>query len=138
MSDSEASISVYSSIVRHHNSHAIRKPNFSSQAIMKYIKTRFTSLLVPKEELQQYSKQQIFNPFRPLMDLNKRQWQFFIVGLLAWTWDSFDYFSVSMNVSAIAEDLNRDVSDITWGITLVLMLRTVGAVIFGFLGDKYV
>lgn len=41
-------------------------------------------------------------------------------------------------MAAIAKDLNKEVSDITWGITLVLMLRSVGAIFFGLLGDRYV
>ncbi|KAK9320749.1 major facilitator superfamily domain-containing protein [Lipomyces orientalis] len=41
--------------------------------------------------------------------------------------------------SAIAElaTLSWIVKDITWGITLVLMLRSVGAITFGLLVDKY-
>lgn len=129
--------SVQSDAIRDHNKHVINPPEFTSRAIKKYIKTRFTTLFVPKLELAQYSKQEIFNPFKPLMELSLRQWNFFFIGMLAWTWDAFDYFTVSLNMDAIAETLQRDVSDISWAITLVLMFRTVGAVIFGFIGDRY-
>lgn len=129
--------SVQSHEVREHNQHVINPPQFTSRAIIKYLKTRFTTLLVPKLELQKYSKQEIFNPFKPLMELNGRQWNFFAVGMMAWTWDAFDYFAVSLNMDSIAETLDREVSDISWAITLVLMLRTVGAVIFGFIGDRW-
>jgi MFS transporter, SHS family, lactate transporter len=40
-------------------------------------------------------------------------------------------------VTPIAKTFNRPPSDITWGITLTLMLRSVGAAIFGILGDRY-
>lgn len=123
--------------VEEHNKHVINPPTFTSRAIAKYFKTRFTTLFVPKLELQQYTKQEIFNPFKPLSELNRRQWAFFFVGMLAWTWDAFDYFVVSLNMDAIAETLDKEVSEISWAITLVLMLRTVGAVIFGFIGDRY-
>ncbi|CCH43459.1 Carboxylic acid transporter protein [Wickerhamomyces ciferrii] len=103
--------------------------------ITEYLKTRVTTLIPTREELQK--EKEALNPFPALKQMTWKQWQFFLVGFLAWTWDAFDFFTVSMNVSAIADDLNKEVSDVTWGITLVLMLRSVGAVIFGYLGDRY-
>jgi SHS family lactate transporter-like MFS transporter len=40
-------------------------------------------------------------------------------------------------VTSLAKYFGKANSDITWGITLVLMLRSVGAVIFGVLSDRY-
>lgn len=37
----------------------------------------------------------------------------------------------------LAEQFDRSNTDITWGITLVLMLRSVGAIIFGIAADRY-
>ncbi|ONH65421.1 Carboxylic acid transporter protein [Cyberlindnera fabianii] len=37
----------------------------------------------------------------------------------------------------MSETFGRPVKDITWGITLVLMLRSVGAIVFGYFGDRY-
>lgn len=132
--------SIHSTIaeIEEHNKHVIKPPVLNSRNISKYFSTRFSSLFVPSEELQQYSKSEIFNPFRSLHELNRRQWAFFCVGFLGWTWDAFDFFAVSLNVSNIAEDLNKSVKEVTWGITLVLMLRSVGAVLFGVLSDRYV
>ncbi|KAK9466999.1 major facilitator superfamily domain-containing protein [Lipomyces arxii] len=79
----------------------------------------------------------IENPLPVLRLLNKSQWLFFLVALAGWTWDAFDFFTVSITVPHIAESLNSTVKDITWGITLVLMLRSVGALIFGVLSDRY-
>jgi SHS family lactate transporter-like MFS transporter len=42
-----------------------------------------------------------------------------------------------LTVTPIAETFGKLPSDITWAITLTLMLRAVGAVIFGILGDRY-
>lgn len=53
------------------------------------------------------------------------------------TWDSFDFFTVSLTVSDLAETFGRTKADITWGITAVLMLRSVGAILFGLAGDRY-
>ncbi|KAK9367148.1 major facilitator superfamily domain-containing protein [Lipomyces kononenkoae] len=77
------------------------------------------------------------NPVRVLAQLNKKQWLFFLVAFAGWTWDAFDFFSVSLTAADIARSLNKTVTDVTWGITLVLMLRSVGAIIFGLLSDKY-
>jgi SHS family lactate transporter-like MFS transporter len=40
-------------------------------------------------------------------------------------------------VAQLAETFHRTTTDITWGITLVLMFRSVGAVAFGIAADRY-
>ena len=45
--------------------------------------------------------------------------------------DAFDFFTVSLTVSDLAETFDKTTSQITWGITLVLMFRSVGAILFG-------
>lgn len=92
------------------------------------------------------------NPITCLRLLNRRQWAFWFVGFLGWSWvtsppsyqiktnlvkDAFDFFSVSLTISDIGATFKKDPSAITWGITLTLMLRSVGAAIFGVLGDRY-
>ncbi|CAF4264341.1 unnamed protein product [Rotaria sp. Silwood2] len=69
--------------------------------------------------------------------LNRQQSAFFLVALLAWTFDAFDFFSVTLNIIEIATTYNKLPSDITWGITVTLMLRSVGAIIFGIAGDRF-
>lgn len=66
-----------------------------------------------------------------------KNWNYFFMGFAAWTWDAVDFFAVSLNTKAMAHSFGVSVKDITWGITLVLMLRSVGALIFGYWGDKY-
>jgi SHS family lactate transporter-like MFS transporter len=44
---------------------------------------------------------------------------------------------VSLTTTDLAETFNTSVTEITWGITLVLMLRSVGAIIFGIAADRY-
>jgi SHS family lactate transporter-like MFS transporter len=59
------------------------------------------------------------------------------VAFFAWSWDAFDFFTVSLTVSDLAEEFHKSNTDITWGITLVLMLRSVGSTIFGIAADRY-
>ncbi len=57
--------------------------------------------------------------------------------MAGWTWDAFDFFTVSLTVTQLAAEFDKSNTDITWGITLVLMVRTVGAVTFGLASDRY-
>jgi MFS transporter, SHS family, lactate transporter len=45
--------------------------------------------------------------------------------------------TVSLTVPDLAETFGKTNTDITWGITLVLMLRSVGAITFGVAADRY-
>lgn len=108
-------------------------PVLTWASISTYLKTRLISLKPPSFK----EKKHKLNPFPPLRLITRKQWAFIMVAFAGWTWDAFDFFTVSLTASLIAEDLGRTVHDITWGITLVLMLRSVGAVIFGLAGDKW-
>jgi SHS family lactate transporter-like MFS transporter len=48
-----------------------------------------------------------------------------------------DNIIVSLTITELAKAFGKSNADITWGLTLVLMFRSVGAIIFGLLGDKY-
>ncbi|KAM9907816.1 hypothetical protein OXX79_000738 [Metschnikowia pulcherrima] len=121
------------------NDHAkhIEIPEFPISSTRKYLKTRFSTLFVPKKEREKYTWNEICNPFRDLKYMSMRNWNFFFMGFAAWTWDSVDFFAVSLNAGEMAASFDRSVTDVTWGITLVLMLRTVGALLFGYWGDRY-
>ncbi|KAI9484878.1 major facilitator superfamily domain-containing protein [Zychaea mexicana] len=69
--------------------------------------------------------------------LNRTQWITFTAAFLGWTVDAFDYFCVSLAVPEIAADFDVMPSEVTSAITTTLMLRPVGALIFGLLADKY-
>ena len=47
------------------------------------------------------------------------------------SWDAFDFFTVSLTVHDLGETFDKTNTQITWGITLVLMFRSVGSIIFG-------
>jgi len=95
----------------------------------KYAATRITTLKPPMAHAA--------NPFKLLALLNTQQWLFFLVAFFAWTWDAFDFFTVSLTVTHLAETFDKSKTDITWGITLVLMFRSVGSTIFGIAADRY-
>ncbi|PQE07619.1 sugar transporter family protein [Rutstroemia sp. NJR-2017a BBW] len=107
-----------------HESHEPEK-----MSVGRYVATRVPTLKPPMHKAP--------NPITLLRMLNTKQWMFFLVGFLAWTWDAFDFFTVSLTVSELAEDFGKTTTDITWGITLVLMLRSVGSITFGLAADRY-
>jgi SHS family lactate transporter-like MFS transporter len=97
--------------------------------IAEYLGRRITTLKPPMHKAP--------NPIAALRLLNLAQWNFFGVAFLAWTLDALDFFTVSLTISNLAKEFDKKPSDITWGITLVLMLRSIGAVTFGIAGDRY-
>ncbi|GEQ69194.1 hypothetical protein JCM33374_g2865 [Metschnikowia sp. JCM 33374] len=133
-SSDTTSVSSENVIIGHN---AVEAPSFTSKSIKKYFSTRFSSLFVSKQERAQYTWAQMLNPFAKLKYMTLGNWNYFLMGFIAWTWDAFDFFAVTLNASDIADTLGKSVKDITWGITLVLMLRSVGAFIFGYWGDRY-
>lgn len=120
---------------------------YSPSQIKRYFLTRVTSLKPPRTKLG--------NPYRILKELDKHQWLMFAAGFLGWTWDAFDFFTVSLTITEIANDFGVENSDVSWvgapitsslehsqanicqGLTVTLMLRSVGALVFGTLSDRY-
>ncbi|EGW31768.1 uncharacterized protein SPAPADRAFT_62363 [Spathaspora passalidarum NRRL Y-27907] len=113
------------------------KPDFSRAAITKYFATRLSTLL----DLPLYHTDrkwyQVINPIPGLKEMTGSDWNFYFMGFFAWALDSMDFFCVSVAAPEIASSLGVSVTDITWGVTLVLMLRSVGAIIFGLAADYF-
>ncbi|ORY98484.1 major facilitator superfamily domain-containing protein, partial [Syncephalastrum racemosum] len=59
------------------------------------------------------------------------------LAFLGWTFDAYDFFSVSLTVSSIAKDFGVEPSEVTSAITTTLMLRPIGALIFGLIADRF-
>ncbi|TFK97859.1 major facilitator superfamily domain-containing protein [Pterulicium gracile] len=93
----------------------------------------FLRNLIPKKEADQSSRSLL----TILGSLTKLQWAMFISGWLAWTCDGIDFFSVSLSIHNLAEDFNRSTHTITTSITLTLLFRSIGAIIFGVISDRY-
>ncbi|KAJ8113811.1 hypothetical protein ONZ43_g5064 [Nemania bipapillata] len=77
------------------------------------------------------------NPFSLMAMLSARDWVFFFVGWFAWTADAFDFHALSIQTVKLSKYYDTSKTAITTAITLTLLLRSVGAAIFGLLGDRY-
>lgn len=102
---------------------------YSPQQIKRYLLTRVTSLRPPRAKLRR--------PLHILRELDRHQWLMFLAGFLGWTWDAFDFFTVSLCVTEIADEFGVSNADVSWGITVTLMLRSVGALVFGAVSDRH-
>src|SRR5690348_1875655 len=60
-----------------------------------------------------------------------------IASFLGWMLDAFDFFLVVFVLRRLASDFGTDVRAVTWGITLTLALRPVGAFLFGRIADRF-
>ena len=113
------------------------KPDLSAKGITNYLTSRWSTLW----DLPLYHTDEkwykVVNPFPALKGMTWMEWNFYLCGYCGWAIDAMDFFCVSVAVPEIAVTLGVSVTDITWGMTLVLMFRSVGAVIFGIASDRY-
>lgn len=119
----------YSSDEKHSTADHYESETPHEKTVGEYAATRLSTLKPPMHKAP--------NPIRLLRLLSSKQWLFFLVGFFAWTWDAFDFFTVSLTVTELAEDFDKLPSEVSWGITVTLMLRCVGALISGSFGDRY-
>ncbi|HTE46962.1 MAG TPA: MFS transporter [Gemmatimonadaceae bacterium] len=56
---------------------------------------------------------------------------------LGWTLDAFDFFLVPFALTAIAKEFGKPVKAIALSITITLLFRPLGAIIFGLMADRY-
>jgi SHS family lactate transporter-like MFS transporter len=61
----------------------------------------------------------------------------FLAGFLSWTFDAFDFFILTYVLSQVAKDFHRPIRDIAFTLTASLIMRPVGAFIFGLTADRY-
>ncbi|GJE88848.1 MFS general substrate transporter [Phanerochaete sordida] len=94
---------------------------------------RFLTSLVPRREQREEGRPLL----QVLRSLTWVQWGHFWSGWLAWTCDAVDFFSVSLSVTNLQNQFHKDTNHITTAITLTLLLRSAGAIIFGILSDRY-
>ncbi|QSS64335.1 sugar transporter [Histoplasma capsulatum] len=102
---------------------------YSPAQIKRYCASRISSLKPPETKLR--------NPYHIIRELNRQQWLFFSAGFLSWTWAGVDFFVVSLCVTEIAQAFQVNDSDVSWAITVTLMLRPAGAFICGVCADRY-
>jgi MFS transporter, SHS family, lactate transporter len=77
------------------------------------------------------------NAFSLIFSLNREQRNTFLASFLGWMLDAFDFFLVTFITLRIAKDFGVALASIAFTITLTLMLRPVGALIFGILADRF-
>ncbi|KAI9456311.1 carboxylic acid transporter protein [Boletus coccyginus] len=94
---------------------------------------RFIANLIPRRERNASSS----GALPALRALKPIQWAHFWVGWLAWTCDALDFFAVSLTIPLLAAQFGVSTSTVTTSITLTLLLRSAGAVIFGILSDRF-
>lgn len=68
-------------------------------SIGRYAATRITTL--------KPAMAKVGNPISLLRLLNLQQWMFFFVAFFAWSWDAFDFFTVSLTVEDLAESFGK-------------------------------
>ncbi len=71
------------------------------------------------------------------MSWTREQRNVTIAAYLGWTLDAFDFFLMVFVLKDIAAEFNTKIPDVAFGIMLTLMMRPVGALIFGWLADRY-
>jgi MFS transporter, SHS family, lactate transporter len=74
-------------------------------------------------------------PMSPAERANSRN--ALIAGFLGWTLDAFDYFILTYVLTQVAAEFHKSVAEMTLTITASLMMRPVGAILFGLMADRY-
>jgi SHS family lactate transporter-like MFS transporter len=74
---------------------------------------------------------------RMFKSLSRTQRNTFIACFLGWTLDALDFFLLTFVFSSVGKEFGKSIEQVTFAITLTLMMRPVGAFIFGWLGDRF-
>ena len=65
------------------------------------------------------------------------RWSAVLAGFLGWTMDAFDFFLVTLCLTEIATEFHKAREQVALSLTIALMFRPLGALIFGLLADRY-
>jgi MFS transporter, SHS family, lactate transporter len=60
-----------------------------------------------------------------------------LAGFLGWTLDAFDFFVLTFVIEDVAKAFGKTRPDIALTVTLALMMRPIGALVFGMLADRF-
>jgi len=61
----------------------------------------------------------------------------FLAAFLGWTFDAFDFFILTYVVSQVALDFHQPITSIAFTLTASLLMRPVGALLFGLMADRW-
>jgi MFS transporter, SHS family, lactate transporter len=65
------------------------------------------------------------------------QWRTFIASFLGWTLDAFDFFLMLVVLPELSKAFASPLTDVAYAATLTLMFRPLGALIFGYIADRF-
>ncbi len=60
-----------------------------------------------------------------------------LAGFLGWTLDAFDFFILTFVLATVATDFNKTLPEMALTLTASLVMRPVGALVFGLLADRF-
>ncbi|MEO8822508.1 MAG: MFS transporter [Ginsengibacter sp.] len=60
-----------------------------------------------------------------------------LAGFLGWTLDAFDFFILTFVLATVATEFNKTIPEMALTLTASLVMRPVGALVFGLLADRY-
>jgi MFS transporter, SHS family, lactate transporter len=69
--------------------------------------------------------------------LTRDQRNTFTACFLGWALDALDFFLLTFVFSAVAQEFGKTVPEVAFASMLTLMFRPLGALLFGFLGDRF-
>lgn len=73
----------------------------------------------------------------PFAELSSAQRHAYFASLGGWALDAFDFFIFVLCLTAIAADFKTTIHAVAFGISLTLAMRPLGALVFGWLAEKY-
>jgi SHS family lactate transporter-like MFS transporter len=71
------------------------------------------------------------------MEMTSAARKTFIASFLGWTLDAFDFFLLTFVITRVATSFNKEISEVAFALTLTLACRPIGALLFGWLADRY-
>ncbi len=77
------------------------------------------------------------NPIQSFRTLHPPQRRAFLACFLGWTLDAFDFFLLTYTLDAVAGSFGVSLKTATTAIFWTLCMRPVGALLFGFLAERY-
>jgi MFS transporter, SHS family, lactate transporter len=76
----------------------------------------------------------VYNPLTPLSSAQRHA---FFASLGGWALDAFDFFTFVFCLKTISSEFHTDVKAVAEGLFLTLAFRPVGALLFGWLAERY-
>ncbi len=77
------------------------------------------------------------NPVLNGKEARRNQRNAVLAGFLGWTLDAFDFFILTFVLATVATDFNKTIPEMALTLTASLVMRPVGALVFGLLADRY-